>query len=340
MSIKTLELTLEKITTPEIVTSTSVQQQQRQRTISRGAMLGQLDELSTKLVEITGSSSPKIYPNSTIVCVADHGIITEGVTKDTPESTAQSIQNLLQNKTQTAALVHKLETKLRVLNIGASVALSEHPGIVGARIRSGTRNFAIEPAMSRDDVFASITAGIRMAQNEIQNGSRILLVANIGAGNTTASAAIASVLTGLEVPEVTGAGSGIGINRWRHKCKVIEEALLMHAPSPLDGVDILSKIGGLEMGAIVGIILEATAARIPVVLDSITPVAAGAVATLFEPATHKVLIAAHRSNDPGHGALLDFLDLKSIFDLDIQCRDGAGALLALPILESALATNI
>lgn len=338
MSTKTLELTLERIST-QINLASGNGLQARQRPSSKGAALGQLDELSTKLCEITHSVVPILCPNTTIVCVADHGVFAEGVTKESPESTAQSIQSLLQNNTQTATLAHKLNTTLQVLNVGASVNLSEQPNIVSAKVRSGTRNFAKEPAMSHADVFAAIAAGIKTAQSVIEEGARLLLIANIGAASTTSSAAIAAVLTGLEVPEVTGAGSGIGISSWRHKCKVIEEALLMHSPSPLDGVDILSKVGGLEIAAMVGIILEATASRIPVLLDSLVPVSAGAVATVFEPAARKVLIAAHRSNDPGHSALLDLLDLKPILDLDIACHDGAGAMLALPMLEAALAAS-
>lgn len=340
MSSKTLELTLEKIADPNNAPSDSIRQMQRQRLSAKDARLGQIDALSTKLVEITGLMTPQIYPNATVICAADHGVFAEGVTNDTPESTTQVIQSVLHSNSPTAALAHKLETKIRILNVGAAAKLPEHENLVNAKVRSGTRNFSKEPSMSQAEVFASISAGIKLAQDEFQNGARFLLIANVGAACTTSGAAIAAVLTGLEIQEVTGAGSGIGLKMWRHKCQVIEEALLLHAPSSLDGMDILTKIGGLEIAAIVGIILEATASRVPILLDGLVPAAAAAVATLFEPTTRKVLIAAHRTSDPGHGALLDFLDLTPILDLDIQCREGAGALLALPMLEAALATNL
>jgi len=340
VSAKILEQTLSRIADPDNAISESVRKMQRQRLSTKGSALGRIDELSTKLIDITGSLKPRLSPRTAIVCTADHGILAEKITNDSPESTAQSVYDLLENKTQTAALAQKFDTKVCVLDVGTAATIPPHTHLCNAKIRAGTNNFTKTTAMSQDEVIKAIAAGITIADNEIQNGACILLIGNIGAGSTTASAAITAVLTGLEVPEVTGPGSGLGISGWRHKCAVIEQSLLFHDPSPLDGLGILSKIGGLEIASIVGIILEATAAHIPILLDGVVPAAGGAVATIFESTTKKNLIAAHCSNDPGHKAVLDLLDLKPILDLDIQSRDGAGALLALPILEAALQADL
>lgn len=340
MSAKILEKTLSRITEPHNAISESVRKMQRQRLSTKGNALGRVDELGTKLIDITGSLKPRLSPRTAIVCAADHGILVEKVSNDSPESTAQAVYNLLQDKTQTAVLAQKFDTKICVLDVGTAATIPPHNHLYNAKVRAGTNNFTKTVAMSQEEVLKAIAAGITMADKEIQNGARMLLIGNIGAGSTTASAAITAVLTGLEVPEVTGAGSGLGISGWRHKCTVIEQSLLFHAPSPLDGLGILSKIGGLEIASIVGIILEATAAHIPILLDGLVPAAGAAVATIFEPTAKKTLIAAHRSSDPGHKAVLDLLDLKPILDLDIQSRDGAGALLAVPILEAALKADL
>ena len=192
--------------------------------------------------------------------------------------------------------------------------------------------------MSRREAVAAIEAGIRVAQEEIAAGATLLLTGDMGIGNTTPSSAITALITGLPVSQVTGMGTGVGLNGWRRKCEVIEGALSLHLPDPHDAIDVLSKVGGLEIGAIAGVIIAGAAARVPVVIDGIISTAGAAIAVLLCPAVKSFIIAGHRGVEPGHAALLDHLDLTPILDLDLALGEGTGAVLALPILEAAITT--
>lgn len=336
MSNNSLMKTLDRIVDPENMIPETMRALQRQRLITKGDHLGQVDALSTKLIAITGTMAPQISPRTAIICAADHGIAAEKISTNSPDSTAQAINDLLNKKTQSTALAQKFNTSLSILDVGTAKNIPPQDGLHSAKICSGTNSFLTASAMSEENAVKAIAAGIAYAAAQIQAGSRLLLIGNIGAGSTIACAALTSVLTGLEIPEVTGPGLGIGISGWRRKCEIIEQAILFHNPSPQNGLELLSKIGGLEIAAITGIVLEATAQHIPVLLDGIVPATGAAMATLFEPSTKKTVTAAHTSSDPGHKALLDLLDLTPILNLDIKSSDGAGALLAVPILEAAL----
>lgn len=192
--------------------------------------------------------------------------------------------------------------------------------------------------MTRHEALASIEVGIAVAESAIQEGARLLVTGDMGIGNTTASAAIAAVLTELPVSEVTGLGTGIGRDGWRHKIEVIERALEYQMPDIHDPVDILSKVGGLEIGAIAGIILAAAANRTPVIVDGVISTAGAALAVGLCPAVRAFLIPSHQSQEPGHRALLEQMDLRPLMTLDMRLGEGTGALLALPLLDAALAT--
>jgi nicotinate-nucleotide--dimethylbenzimidazole phosphoribosyltransferase len=192
--------------------------------------------------------------------------------------------------------------------------------------------------MQLAEAIAAVEAGIAVAQEAIAAGARVLATGDMGIGNTTASAAIAAVITGKPVAEVTGFGTGLDAEGRRHKVAVIEEALALHRPNPDDALDILAKVGGLEIGAIAGIILAGAAARVPVVVDGIISTAGAAVADRLCPAVRPFLIAGHRGTEPGHGVLLSHLGLAPLIDLDLRLGEGTGAALALPLLDAAVAT--
>jgi nicotinate-nucleotide--dimethylbenzimidazole phosphoribosyltransferase len=206
------------------------------------------------------------------------------------------------------------------------------------KVRYGTANMLHELAMTPAEATAAVETGIAAANAEIEAGARLLLTGDMGIGNTTSSAAIAAVLTDLSVREVTGPGTGLGLAGWRRKCDVIERAIVRHQPAPNDPLDILSKIGGLEIAAIVGVVLTAAAARVPVVIDGFVSTAGAALASVLSPAAKQFMIAGHRTTEPGHNALLTFLELNPILDLGMHLGEGTGAVLALPILEAAVAT--
>jgi nicotinate-nucleotide--dimethylbenzimidazole phosphoribosyltransferase len=300
--------------------------------------LGRLEELSVQLAGITGVLRPSLSPRQVIVCAGDHGVTVEGVSAYPSEVTAQMVLNFLHGGAAINVLARQFGATVQVLDAGVAADLPAHPLLCAAKVRRGTANLRREPAMSRDEAAAAIAAGIVAAQQAIAGGACVLATGDMGIGNTTASAAIAAVLTGKPPAEVTGLGTGLDSVQWRHKVTVIEEALARHAPDPSDALDVLAKVGGLEIGAIGGVILAGAAACVPVIVDGIISTAGAAIAVGLCPAVQPFLIAGHRSVEPGHATLLQHLGLRPLIDLDLRLGEGTGAVLALPLLDAAVAT--
>jgi nicotinate-nucleotide--dimethylbenzimidazole phosphoribosyltransferase len=279
-----------------------------------------------------------LRPRTVIVCAGDHGVTIEGVSAYPSEVTSQMIYNFLAGGAAINVLARQFDVNVVILDVGVTSDLPIHPRLRTMKVRRGTANMAQGPAMSRSEAVAAIEAGIRVAQEEIEAGVNVLLTGDMGIGNTTPSAAITALITGLPISQVTGMGTGVGLAGWRRKCEVIEGALALHLPDPQDPIDILSKVGGLEIAAIAGVIIAGAAARVPVMLDGLISTAGAAIAVLLCPAVKSFIIAGHRGLEPGHAALLDHLDLSPILDLDLALGEGSGAVLALPMLEAAVKT--
>ncbi len=311
----------------------------RQQQLTKPAnSLGRLEKLSTRLAGITRQIAPPLRPRTVIVCAGDHGVTIEGVSAYPAEVTTQMVHNFLAGGAAINVLARQFEVNVIVLDVGVKGDLPPHARLRNMKVRRGTSNLAQGPAMTRSEAVAAIEAGIQVAQQEIAAGATLLLTGDMGIGNTTPSAAITALITGLPVSQVTGMGTGVGLAGWRRKCAVIEGALALHLPDINDPIDLLSKVGGLEIGAIAGVIIAGAAARVPVVIDGLISTAGAAIAALLCPAVKSFMIAGHRGVEPGHTALLDYLDLTPVLDLNLALGEGTGAVLALPILEAAVAT--
>jgi nicotinate-nucleotide--dimethylbenzimidazole phosphoribosyltransferase len=332
-----LRMTLARIGGLDAPASEAARRRQQSLTKPPGA-LGRLEELSIQLAGVTGSLRPPLRPCRVLVCAGDHGVTAEGVSAYPSEVTTQMVLNFLAGGAAVNVLARLFGADVTVVDVGVKNELPDHPQLIKAKIRPGANNFYREPAMTRHEALASIEVGIAVAESAIQEGARLLVTGDMGIGNTTASAAIAAVLTELPVSEVTGLGTGIGRDGWRHKIEVIERALEYLMPDIHDPVDILSKVGGLEIGAIAGIILAAAANRTPVIVDGVISTAGAALAVGLCPAVRAFLIPSHQSQEPGHRALLEQMDLRPLMTLDMRLGEGTGALLALPLLDAALAT--
>lgn len=312
--------------------------QQRQQILTKplGA-LGRLEELSIQLAGITSLLRPPLRPCRVIVCAGDHGVTEEGVSAYPSDVTTQMVLNFLSGGAAINVLARTFGADVTVVDVGVKGELPDHPRLVKAKIRPGTANFLHEPAMTRTEAVAAIEVGIRAAQAAIADGVRVLVTGDMGIGNTTASAAIAAALTRQPAVEVTGLGTGIGRDGWRHKVEVVARAIETHLPDEQDPLDVLSKVGGLEIGAIAGVVLAAAAAHIPVIVDGVIATAGAAIATRLAPAVRAFMIAGHQSMEPGHRVLLDYLDLRPLMSLDLRLGEGTGAMLALPLLDAAVA---
>ncbi|HAJ36815.1 MAG TPA: nicotinate-nucleotide--dimethylbenzimidazole phosphoribosyltransferase [Chloroflexi bacterium] len=333
---QTLRTVISEIGGLDASASEAAQQRQQNLTKPLGA-LGRLEELSIQLAGITGVLRPPLRPCRVIVCAGDHGVTEEGVSAYPADVTAQMVLNFLAGGAAINVLARTFGAEVTVVDVGVKGELPDHPRLVKAKIRPGTANFLHEPAMTRAEAVAAIEVGVRVAQAAIADGVRVLVTGDMGIGNTTASAAIAAALTGQPAVEVTGLGTGIGRAGWRHKVEVVARAIETHLPDEQDPLDVLSKVGGLEIGAIAGVVLAAAAAHIPVIIDGVIATAGAAIATRLAPAVRAFMIAGHQSLEPGHRVLLDYLDLRPLMSLDLRLGEGTGAMLALPLLDAAVA---
>ncbi len=215
-------------------------------------------------------------------------------------------------------------------------ALAAAGAIIDAKVAPGTRNMLKEPAMSREQALESIRRGASIGRNLAGEGFRMIGTGDMGIGNTTPSAAIAAVTTGRDVTSLTGRGTGIDDAALRRKVEVIQQSIERRRPDPKDPLDILSKIGGFEIGGIAGLVLGAAECRVPVVIDGVISTAGAVLAWLVEPRVLDYLFAAHRSVEPAHEAMLAMLGLSPILDLGMRLGEGTGCAMAMPIIEAGV----
>jgi nicotinate-nucleotide--dimethylbenzimidazole phosphoribosyltransferase len=307
--------------------------------------LGRLETLALELAGIRGEPVTSIARPAIAVFAGDHGIARRGVSPYPPEVTRQMVANFGAGGAAINVLSRAAGATLVVVDVGVggdpttAPALAsgrpDAPRVVDARIASGTRDFSVEPAMTAAETLAAIEVGRRIAAELAVDGCDLLGVGDMGIGNTTASSAIVAVLLDRPARDVTGRGTGLDDDGVRRKAAVIEAALALHRPDPSRPLDVLAAVGGLEIAAIAGAILEAAARRIPVVLDGFITAAAALVAARLAPDLPARLIASHRSVEPGHRIVLDALGLEPILDLGLRLGEGSGAALAIPVIGAA-----
>lgn len=297
--------------------------------------LGKLEEIAVRLAGITGREQPSVERKAVVVMCGDHGVVEEGVSAFPQELTSLMISNFINGKAAVNVLARQAGAEVHVVDVGTLLA-DPPEGVIRRKVRAGTANMAQGPAMSKEEAVAALHAGIETARELINQGSGIIALGEMGIGNTTPSSAIVAVLTGQPVEMITGLGSGITAEALNSKIKVIEQAIRVNRPDPGDAVDVLSKVGGLEIAGLAGVILGAAANRIPVVVDGVITGAAALAACRIEPRCREYLFASHVSVEPAHRIVLDELGLKPLLVMDMRLGEGTGAVLALPVIESAI----
>jgi nicotinate-nucleotide--dimethylbenzimidazole phosphoribosyltransferase len=251
------------------------------------------------------------------------------------EVTGQMVANFLAGGAVVNAFAAQAGAEVVVVDVGVAADLGQVPGLLPRKIARGTHDFVAGPAMSRAEALAAIGVGIEVARDLVAAGNRCLLTGDMGIANTTASAALICAFTGRDPADVTGRGTGVDDTTLARKIEVVRQGLARHQPDPADPVAVLAALGGFEHAAIAGFILAAAALRVPVVLDGVIAGAAALVASAIAPGAACCLIAGHRSAEPGHTVSLEHLGLRPLVDLDLRLGEGTGALLALPIVQSA-----
>lgn len=298
--------------------------------------LGRIEDLAAWYVGVTGHVSPPPLQPVVLTLAADHGVTAEGVSAYPQSVTAQMVRNFIRGGAAVNVLARHAGASLHVADVGVAEDLGEHAGLLHHKIAHGTKNFLHEPAMSYEQALTSLHVGMNVAQAACAEGNNLLAVGEMGIGNTTASAAIASVLTGCDVERVTGRGTGVEGWRLRRKISVVKRALALHRPSPDDVVDTLAKVGGFEIGGMAGLMLGAASRRVPVVLDGFITGVSALIAVALAPRCREYLLASHLSEESGHRIVLDHLKLEPLLDLRMRLGEGTGACLAVPLMQAAL----
>lgn len=298
--------------------------------------LGRLEELSVQLAGIAGRCPPPIPTRKAVLVFAgDHGVVAQGVSAFPQAVTPQMVLNFLRGGAAINVLARQAGARVTVVDAGVAAHIPPMDGLVQGKIAWGTADFTAGPAMTREQAMAALELGARVVQEELGRGLDLLACGDMGIGNTTPSAAITAVITGRPPREVTGYGTGISPAALEHKIQVIERAIAVNRPNPSDGLDVLSKVGGFEIGAIAGAMIAAGAARVPIVVDGFIATAGALIACALAPGLRPYLIAGHRSQEPGHDAALAHLGLEPLLDLRMRLGEGTGAVLAFHVVEAA-----
>jgi nicotinate-nucleotide--dimethylbenzimidazole phosphoribosyltransferase len=310
-------------------------ERQKRMTKPAGA-LGMLEIISAQLSGLSRQCPPPIpEPAAVAIFAGDHGVHAQGVTAWPQEVTGQMVANFLAGGAVCNAFANQVGAEVCVIDVGVAADLPTMPGLLPRKVRPGTSDFTAGPAMSREEALRAIEVGIETARDLVAAGNKVLLTGEMGVANTTVSAALISAFTGADPVEVTGRGTGINDEMHARKVDVVRRGLELHQPDPGDPVEALAALGGLEHAAMVGLLLGAASLRTPVILDGVSAGAAALVARAIAPEVLAACIAGHRSAEPGHVAALTKLGLRPLVDLDLRLGEGTGALLALPLVQSA-----
>lgn len=302
--------------------------------------LGDLMDLSIDLAGIYRAISLKIEAKAIVTMAADHGVVAENVSKYPSEVTPQMVYNFVSGGAGINALARQAGADVFIVDMGVNADLNDlakEGKIINKKVGLGTNNIAKGPAMSKTMAIRSIESGIDVA-NDLSSKYDLFGTGDMGIGNTTPSTAIAAICTGASIDKLTGRGTGLDDNQLNHKKEVIRTILDINEIDKKDGIDVLAKVGGFEIGGIAGLILGAAANKKPVVVDGFISTAGALIAQLIEPFVRDYLIFSHRSVEPGHKIMQDHLGCnKPLLDLNFRLGEGTGAAVAMNLVEGAAA---
>ncbi|MCL5073279.1 MAG: nicotinate-nucleotide--dimethylbenzimidazole phosphoribosyltransferase [Actinobacteria bacterium] len=298
--------------------------------------LGRLEELARQIVGITGNLKPVLDKKYIFTMAADHGVVDEGISAYPREVTPQMVYNFLNGGAGINVLSKHIGAEVVVVDMGVAVDLESNPSLIIKKVGYGTKNMAKRPAMTMEEAVSSIISGICIAEEYVKKGAKIIGTGDMGIGNTTPSSAIISVAAGVDPSMVTGYGTGIDDKGLANKIEVIRKAINLNKPDPNDGLDILSKVGGFEIGGIAGLIIGAAYMKIPVVIDGFISGAGAIIAEKICPASKEYMIASHQSVERGHRIMMEKLGLKPLFNLDMRLGEGTGAALGIGLAEASV----
>ena len=298
--------------------------------------LGRLEEFARRLVAISGATDPDLSKKVIFTFAGDHGIVQEGVSLYPSEVTRQMVLNFLSGGAGVNVLARHAGAEVRVVDVGVDHDFENVPGLIHRKVARGTRNFTKEPAMTREETLAALKVGIDLADRCRVEGIGLVGTGEMGIGNTTPSSAIIAAISGKTVAEVTHRGTGISDATLLNKIRVIKEGLEVNRPDGNDPLDVLAKVGGLEIAAIAGLVLGCAANSIPVVIDGFISTAGALIASELHPHVRDYIFAAHQSVEVGHRFMLERIGAEPILDLNLRLGEGTGAALAMTLIEAGV----
>lgn len=296
--------------------------------------LGRLETAVISLAKIQRTEMPSVKKRAVIVFCSDNGVVEEQVTQTDQSVTAIVTENLAKGLSTINVMAKQTKTDVIPVDIGVEKSIKT-PGVIQKKVRFGTKNITKDPAMTKEEAFCAIEAGIHLVKECKDKGYEILAAGEMGIGNTTTSSAVASVLLNLSPSETTGKGAGLPKEGIQHKISVIEQAIKVNQPDRNDPMDILCKLGGFDLAGMVGMYFGGALYRMPIVLDGFISAAAALLAVRISNAVNPFLLASHVGKEPACKALLQALEKKAILHGEFALGEGTGAILLFPLLDTA-----
>lgn len=298
--------------------------------------LGVLEAVSARLAAIAGTLDVRLQNKVIVTCAGDHGVVAERVSLFPQEVTHQMVYNFVNGGASINVLARHAGARVVVADLGVNHDFAADLPIFHKKVGKGTRNFTVEPAMTRVEAIQAIENGIAIVdQLTADEPVDMLGTGDMGIGNTTPSSAVIAAFSGLSPAQLTGRGTGIDEAALRNKIKVIEKGLRLHSPDPADAIDVLAKVGGFEIGGLAGLVIGAASHGIPVVCDGLISTAGALVACELAPAARAYLFASHRSVEVGHRFMHEHLGLEPLLDLQFRLGEGTGAAVAMELLDAS-----
>ena len=297
--------------------------------------LGLFEDMIAKLAALRGDADIRLDDRRLLVFCADNGVVRQGVTQCESSVTAKVAAALAEGRSSVSPMARYANCRVIPVDVGI-LDFPGHPGVLNRRIRNGTDDLSLGPAMTRGECLAAMEAGARLAMEHAADGADILLIGEMGIGNTTSAAAVSCALLCLAPADVVGRGAGLSNEGLRRKRKAIARALELNRPDPNDPVDVMTKVGGLDLAAMCGAYLGAAACKSPAVIDGYISAAAALCALRLCPTAEKALLPSHSSGEQNGAELLKALGLKAPIRAQMRLGEGSGAVMLLPLLDMAL----
>lgn len=331
-----LQETLLKIAPPDTAVMATVQDQLNSL-VKPNQSLGCLADMVRQYAGIVRQSKLEKPRNCMVIAAADHGVAKLGISAYPIETTKHMTVNYLISQGASAnAFANFCGAEMVVVDMGVVGDLSDIPGLWHRKIAEGTQDFTKGPAMTRNQALQAIETGIAIVNDRVQHGYTCFSLGEMGIGNTTASAAIVAAFTGLVPEQVTGRGTGISDSRMKVKIDVVRRALAVNKPNAADGIDVLAKVGGFELGALAGVVLGAAANSCAVILDGLNTTAAALIANAIQPMSKEYMLASHLSTEPAHIIALRRLNLTACVTMGVRLGEAIGASVVVDLLTTAV----